>query len=199
MHKGLLRGLVVAMAALAAVIAVLGFRLLTLDRPESEGGRAAIGGPFSLVDHTGKRVSDADFRGKLLLVFFGFTFCPDICPTELQTITLALDELGPEAARVQPIFITVDPDRDDPPALADYLSNFHPSFVGLTGTPAEIAAVARAYRVYFAKARVPNTESEYTVDHSGFVYLMDGEGRYRAHFAAGAPPEKIVAGIRAVR
>ncbi|MCW5730824.1 MAG: SCO family protein [Alphaproteobacteria bacterium] len=193
-----MRGLVVAMAALAALVVVLGYRLATLERAEGESGRAAIGGPFSLTDHNGRRVSDRDFRGKLLLVFFGFTYCPDICPTELQTISVALDELGPQAARVQPIFITVDPDRDDPPALADYLGNFHPSFVGLTGTPEEIAAVARAYRVYYAKARLPNTESEYTMDHSAFVYLMDGEGRYRAHFSSGVAPEKIVAGIRSL-
>src|SRR5262245_36226819 len=138
--------------------------------------REPIGGPFTLLDHYGARRTDADFRGKLMLVYFGFTSCPDICPTDLQAIGLALDQLGQAAEEVQPIFITVDPERDTPQLLADYVPMFHPRLIGLSGDANSIRQAARAYRVYYAK--VPRTDgSDYTVDHSGFVYLMNGVGQ----------------------
>src|SRR5690606_11015171 len=107
-------------------------------------GEALVGGPFALTDHTGERVTDQDFRGRYMLVYFGYTWCPDVCPTELQVISSALDELGDKAAQIRPIFITVDPERDTVAQMADYVANFHPSFVGLTGSSEEVAAVAKA-------------------------------------------------------
>lgn len=145
-------------------------------------GQALVGGTFSLVDQTGRRVTDQDFKGRYMLVMFGFTFCPDICPSGLQVMSAALDKLGAKADRVVPIFITVDPERDTPAVLAAYVPSFHKRLVGLTGTPDEIAAVARKYRVYHKK--VPDTKSAgaYTIDHSALIYLMGPDGSYVAHF-----------------
>lgn len=159
------------------------------------GGVAAIGGPFTLVDQNGKSRTDADFRGELMLVYFGYTFCPDICPTELQTMSEALDQLGKNAARVQPIFITVDPARDTVKAMKEYVSHFHPRMLGLTGTPDEVAAAARAYRVYYAKAEGKAGGEDYLMDHSGFVYLMGPDGRYLTHFTPQTSPKQMARAI----
>jgi cytochrome oxidase Cu insertion factor (SCO1/SenC/PrrC family) len=154
-------------------------------------GREPVGGPFALVDHTGKARTDQDFRGRLLLVYFGFTWCPDICPTDLQNIGLAMDQLGAAGARVQPLFITLDPQRDTPAHLAEYLPMFHPRLIGLTGDPAAIRKVANAYKVYYAK--VPNPKGDdYTVDHTAFIYLMDADGKYLGFFPPGTTAERIV-------
>jgi cytochrome oxidase Cu insertion factor (SCO1/SenC/PrrC family) len=143
-------------------------------------GQALIGGPFALTDHTGKRVTDADFRGRYMLVFFGFTYCPDVCPSTLQVVSQALDKLGPKAERFAPILITVDPERDTPEQLALYVQSFHPRQVGLTGTPAEIDAVLSAYRVRGVRKRVDaKSAAGYTIDHPAQIYVMDPEGRYR--------------------
>ena len=176
-------------------------RLFGAVPPPSAGGialagGASLGGPFTLRDHTGRTVTDADYRGSLALVFFGFTFCPDVCPTELQTIATAMDLLGPQSTRVKPLFITVDPARDTPEKLAEYVALFHPAITGLTGTPEQIAAVARAYRVYYARATPPGA-SEYLMDHSAFTYLMGPDGALRAVFRPGAPAEEIAAAVRA--
>jgi len=197
MNKGLQRGLLVVIVALGTVIAALMVRLVTLDSGAGRGesGAVTIGGPFALTDHTGQRTTDASFRGRLMLVYFGFTFCPDICPTELQSMSVALDQLGAEAAKVAPIFVTVDPERDTIKVMADYVGNFHPSMIGLTGSAEEVAAAARAYRVYFAKNR-PKEGGDYQVDHSGFIYLMGRDGRYLAHLRAGSTPEEISALLR---
>jgi cytochrome oxidase Cu insertion factor (SCO1/SenC/PrrC family) len=141
-------------------------------------GTALVGGPFSLTDQDGKRRSDADFRGKLMLIYFGYTYCPDVCPTTLATMTEALDKLGAKAAEVQPLFITIDPGRDTPEVMKRYVANFYPGLLGLTGSPAEIAAVARAYRVYYAKAENGAAGNDYLMDHSGFIYLMGPDGKY---------------------
>jgi protein SCO1/2 len=145
-------------------------------------GQALVGGPFTLTDHTGKRVTDQDFRGRTMLVFFGFTFCPDVCPSGLQVMSAALDKLGPKAERVVPILITVDPERDTPAQLALYVSSFHPRLIGLTGTPAEIDAVAKAYRAYVKKVEDPKSTAGYTIDHSSIIYVMGPDGAYRTHF-----------------
>ena len=118
-------------------------------------GRAPVGGPFELTDQTGHHRTDADFRGKLVVLYFGYTYCPDVCPTELQSISLALDKLGAAADIVQPLFITVDPERDTPARLADFVSSFHPRLIGLTGSLAEIRKTAIAYRTFFAKTAPP--------------------------------------------
>jgi len=154
-------------------------------------GREPVGGPFALVDHTGKTRTERDFRGKLLLVYFGFTYCPDVCPTDLQNIGLAIDQLGTAGSRVQPLFITVDPERDTPAHLAEYLPMFHPRLIGLTGDAAAIRKIADAYKVYYAK--VPNLKGDdYTVDHTAFIYLMGADGEYLGFFPPGTTPERIV-------
>ncbi len=153
-------------------------------------GKALIGGPFSLSNTDGKQVTDRDFRGKLMLVFFGYTHCPDVCPTEMQNMADVMDKLGPDAKQVAPIFISVDPVRDTPQALSDYVKNFSPLITGLTGTQDEVASAGKAYRVYFRKA--DGGSENYTVDHSVFVYLMDKDGNYLTHFMFNTPPETIV-------
>ncbi len=158
--------------------------------------RASIGGPFALTDQRGKPVTDADYRGKLMLVYFGYTYCPDVCPTTLSTIANALNALKPaERAQVAPMFITVDPERDTAQTMADYVTNFAPDLVGLTGTPDQIAKVEREYHVYAAK--VPAADGSYSMDHSSIIYLMGKDGRFRAIVDAGAPAGKIDEAIRA--
>lgn len=154
-----------------------------------------LGGPFTLLDHTGRSVTEADFAGRYMLVYFGFTFCPDVCPTELGTMAAAIDELGEEGERVTPALVTIDPERDTPEALADYVSRFHPRMVGLTGTPEQIAAAARAYRVYYAKVSRPEM-TQYLMDHSSFIYLVGPDGRVRALFRPQTPPEAIAEAVR---
>jgi cytochrome oxidase Cu insertion factor (SCO1/SenC/PrrC family) len=158
-------------------------------------GGVQIGGPFHLVDHSGTPVSEADYRGRWMLVYFGYTFCPDVCPTELQTIAAALDKLGADAPKVVPLFITVDPGRDTPEVLAKYVKLFDDRIVGLTGTPAQIADVARAFRVYYAKV-TPKDDAPYVVDHSSFVYLMDPKGRLSALFSQDTSVDNLAAGIQ---
>ena len=158
-------------------------------------GKGPIGGPFDLVDHTGRRRTDADFRGKLMLIYFGFTHCPDACPTELLAISLALEKLGGIADAVQPLFITVDPERDTPAVLADYVSSFHPRLVGLTGEPATIKTVAHAYKTFFARSPGGSADN-YSVDHTGFIYVVGPDGRYRGFLPPQLGPEQIAEAIR---
>jgi cytochrome oxidase Cu insertion factor (SCO1/SenC/PrrC family) len=152
--------------------------------------REPVGGPFALVDHTGKPATEKRFRGKLLLVYFGFTSCPDVCPTDMQAIGQAIERLGKSGEEVQPVFVTLDPERDTAPHLAEYVRSFHPRFIGLTGDARAIQQAARAYKVYYA--RVPTRGNGYTVDHSGYIYLMDRDGKYLGFFPPGSPPERMV-------
>ena len=158
-------------------------------------GRAPVGAPFELTDQAGRRRSDADFRGKLVVLYFGYTSCPDVCPTELQSISLALDQLGAAAEAVQPLFITVDPERDTPARLAGFVAAFHPRLIGLTGSPAEIRKTAIAYRTFFAKNTA--TPGDYSIDHSGFIYLVGKDGRYLGFLPPGLAPDAIADAIRA--
>jgi cytochrome oxidase Cu insertion factor (SCO1/SenC/PrrC family) len=170
------------------VAAVGGSILLRGPRPketstiQSDSSPVAIGGPFSLTDQSGKTRTDAEFRGQWMLVYFGFTHCPDICPTGLLSITQALDALGPTAKNLTPIFISLDPARDTPDALKPYLANFSPRLIGLTGSAKAVEAAAYAYKVYYSKQSMPNSELGYVINHSGFMYLMGPDGRYVAHF-----------------
>ena len=158
--------------------------------------REPIGGAFELIDQSGKARTDRDFRGRLLLVYFGFTFCPDICPTDLQAIGLAMDRLGAAADKVQPLFVTLDPERDTPEHLAQYVPMFHPRLIGLTGSPAAVHAAAEAYRVYFRRVEFEKSEADYTIDHSAFIYLMDGDGKYLGFFPPGTSAEQMVGMIK---
>ena len=155
---------------------------------------AAVGGPFQLEDQFGRTVTDADMKGRPFLVFFGFTHCPDICPTTLFEVSELMKALGPDADRTGALFITVDPERDTETALKDYLSNFDPHLRGLTGDRAAINAAIRAYRVYAKK--VPLENGDYTMDHTAVVYLMDKDGHFVAPFNLGRPAEAEAADLR---
>jgi cytochrome oxidase Cu insertion factor (SCO1/SenC/PrrC family) len=158
-------------------------------------GQGRIGGPFTLTDHTGKLRTDADFRGKFLLVYFGFTHCPDICPTDLMAIGGALKTLGPLADQVRGLFITVDPKRDTPELLARYVESFHENVVGLTGDERAISRTARSYKVYFNK--VPGKgEDDYGFDHSAYIYLMDRDGKFVGVFPPSTSSDRIVAALK---
>lgn len=139
-------------------------------------GKALVGGPFSLIDQTGKRVTDQDFRGRYLLVFFGYTYCPDVCPAALSVISAAIDQLGAAGDVITPVLISIDPARDTPEKMGAYVKSFHPRFIGLTGTPDEVAKAVKAYRVYAKRAPDERNPAEYTMDHSSLVYLMGPNG-----------------------
>jgi cytochrome oxidase Cu insertion factor (SCO1/SenC/PrrC family) len=156
--------------------------------------RGPIGGPFALTDHTGKLRTDENFRGKLLLIYFGYSYCPDVCPTDLQQIGLALDGLGAGAEAVQPLFITLDPERDTIAHLANYVPMFHPRLIGLTGSAEQIRRVALAYKVYHAK--YPPDSPDYVIDHSSFVYLIDEGGKYIGFFPPGTAADRMIEIIR---
>lgn len=188
--------------ALLAVIAVGWWLIVTKDdagpeRPPAPGiiaGSSMIGGPFTLLDHTGREVTEATFRGKFLLVFFGFANCPDVCPLALDRFAQVLDLLGSDAERVQPLLISVDPERDTPEVLREYVTAVDPRILGLTGTLEQVKRVASAYKVYFAKA-LPG-EGSYSVDHSAFEYLMGPDGRNLYVLRSEVKPEKIAELIR---
>ena len=153
-----------------------------------------IGGPFELVDHTGKTVTDKSFHGQFVLLYFGYGFCPDVCPTELANMAAAMDSLGPKAEKVTPVFITVDPERDTPEFLMDYVKNFHPRMVGLTGTPENIAAAAKAFKVYYAKSRKSAGE-DYLMDHTSYVYLLGPDGKFLAIYRGMTDPKEIASSV----
>ena len=178
------------LAVVAGVIGALAFVPGVVDRivPGTTVGKALVGGPFQLTDHKGRRVTDESYRGKLMLIFFGFTACPDICPAGLQTVSGALDRLGDKADDVAPLFVTIDPERDTVEQLAAYVSSFHKNVVGLTGSAEEIAKAAKAYRVYYRKV-VDN--DDYTMDHTSFLYLMGRNGSFITHFPHAVPVDKL--------
>lgn len=159
-------------------------------------GKALIGGPFELVGKEGKTVTDEDFRGRYTLVFFGFTHCPDICPAELQVMSAALEDLGDDADKVVPIFISLDPERDTPEAVTAYVESFGPDFVGLTGSRQQIEKAAKAYRVTYKKFQDESMGDNYSIDHSALVYLMGPDGEFVTHIPYGTPPEKMAETLR---
>jgi protein SCO1 len=196
--RGRLLTVILAGFLIGALVGV-GALLLTrgVSGPSVEtSGKALIGGPFTLTDQTGKTVTDQDFRGRYVLVFFGFTHCPDICPAELQVMSATLDELGPKAAQVVPVFITLDPERDTQAVVGEYVKNFAPGFVGLTGSPEAIAEAAKAYRVAYSKFQEDETTGDYSIDHSALVYLMGPDGNYITHFVYGTPAAKMTETLR---
>ncbi len=160
------------------------------------GNQPAIGGPFTLVDQDGRTVTNETLKGKPTLIYFGYTFCPDVCPTSLLLMETAMEKLGPDALKkVNLVFITVDPERDTQKLMKGYVENFGPTFLGLTGTPEQVAAAARAYRVYYQK--VPSKDGgPYLMDHSSIVYLLDRNGRFVTHFTHEAKAEAIAAGVQ---
>ena len=182
-------------AFLCGLAVVLAAILFVAGRSSSVGPAiAAVGGPFQLVDQDGKTVSDADMKGRPFLVFFGYTHCPDVCPTTLFEMSQMLRALGPDAGRIGALFITVDPERDTPAVLKDYLASFDPHLRGLTGGPAAVDAALKAYRVYAKK--VPLKDGDYTMDHTAAVYLMDKNGRFVAPFNMKRTAEAEAADVR---
>jgi protein SCO1/2 len=177
------------LALFSAVVVV--FDLFSMPAAQTV---ATIGGSFRLTDQNGRTVSDQDLKGHPFLVFFGFTHCPDVCPTTLFEVSEILRSLGPDANGTRALFITVDPERDTPAVMKDYLSNFDPHLWGLTGDPAAVAAVAKAYRVYYKK--VPLDDGGYTMDHTAIVYLMDRNGRFVAPFNLKRSAEAAAADLR---
>jgi len=187
-----------ALVALAAALmgGLLAFAVLEgpreqLSRALPSTGKALVGGPFTLVDHTGRTVTDKDFRGRYMLVYFGFTHCPDVCPSGLQVMVAALEKVGAKADQVTPILITVDPERDTPEQLASYVPSFHPRLVGLTGSPEQVAAALKSYRVYAKKVEDAKSAAGFTFDHTSLLYLMDRNGEYVAHFTHATPVDRI--------
>lgn len=197
MSRNVKISLSVALAGFAVLLVLLLAELGSRQTNVRPAGDVAVGGPFTLTDQAGRSRSERDFAGRPMLVYFGFTHCPDVCPMSLDFLGAALERLETQApdayAKLQPLFISVDPQRDTVPAMAEYLAYFHPKITGLTGTPAQIDAVTKAYRVYAARAPETDANGHYTVDHSSFFYLMDGGGKYLAHFDHNLPPEELAA------
>ncbi len=203
MHK---RAIIVFLVGLLVLLGGAAVYLLTAPAttvtplPSQAGsGTPEIGGAFELLDQTGQTRTQADFAGRHMLVYFGYTYCPDVCPTSLSIMSQALDLLESETGsledRVVPVFVTVDPARDDVSAMAAYAEHFHSRLVALTGSDEQIAAAAKAYRVYYRRAEDPSA-SEYLMDHSSFIYLMGPDGTYVSHFAHNASPQEIAEGLK---
>lgn len=184
--------------ALAFLVGAAGLSAAVIHMSAGGGQTAtqssSVGGPFRLVDQDGKTVTEADVKGRPTLVFFGFTRCPDVCPTALYEISQAFAAMGGDAAKIQALFVTVDPERDTPETMKNYLSSFAPQIRGLTGSPEAVEAMTKAYRVYAKKA--PTKDGDYTMDHTAIVYLMDRNGAFVAPLNLKRPPEEIAAELR---
>jgi protein SCO1/2 len=176
--------------AVGAVFMRGGFEPVTMT-----SGKALIGGPFTLTSHKGETVSNKDFHGKIMLVSFGYTYCPDICPAELSVISSAMEKLGDKSGSVAPIFITIDPERDTVEQLGKYMSSFHPQIVALTGTEEAIKEAAQSYRVYYAKSQNASGD-DYLMDHSTFIYIMGPNGEYVTHVGYGVTAEELADKLR---
>jgi cytochrome oxidase Cu insertion factor (SCO1/SenC/PrrC family) len=183
------------LAGLAALLIIGLIAVVPRLLEEVSHGPPAIGGPFTLIDQTGHTVTSGNFHGKLMLIYFGYTYCPDACPTTLANVAQAYDKLAPaEQAKVVPIFITVDPERDTVDQMASYVGNFSPALVGLTGTPDQLKPVLQEFRVYASK--VDGSDGNYSVDHSSILYLMDRNGKFVTHFDSTATPQQIADGVK---
>jgi cytochrome oxidase Cu insertion factor (SCO1/SenC/PrrC family) len=175
--KLIFASVMIILAVIAAALALT----LRVDGPQGSG-TALIGGPFTMVNQKGETVTEKTYAGQYTLVFFGFTFCPDVCPTELQVITAALNQMGADAEKITPIFVTVDPERDTPAVMANYVTSFHPRLQGLTGTPEQVAAMAKAYHIFYQKVPDAKNPKDYEMDHSAIIYLMGPDGKFLKHF-----------------
>lgn len=194
----LIRIAVLSLVALAASAGIaywqvsneLAARQQTADAAVSPYAAAGVGGPFELVDHSGQTVTDEAFRGRFMLIYFGYTYCPDVCPTELYEMVTAVDMLGDAAAGVQPVFVSVDPERDTIEKIADYVALFHPDLIGMTGSAEQIDAMTQAYRVFFRKVDSPDF-ADYLIDHSAQIFLVGPDGLMRDMFSPGISPETM--------
>lgn len=191
--RGVMTVAALLLIALVGVLAISHFlRPASQHAGVGQTTLGSIGGPFTLTDHTGRSVTDADFRGRYLLVYFGYIYCPDVCPMSLQRNFEALQMLGEKAEKIQPVLITVDPERDTIELMRDYVAAFDPRLIGLTGTPEQVKAAAAAYRVYYAKVKSESGAAEgYLVDHSAFTYLMAPDGTFAQFFRHDMTPEAM--------
>ena len=190
----------IAFAAVTLLVAVaIGVYALMSSPKQGQRsfGEALVGGPFTMVNQKGETVTEKSFAGKPMLLFFGYTYCPDVCPTELQVMAEALRQLGDKASDIQPILVSIDPARDTPQVLADYVANFGPQFVGLTGTPDQVKAMADAYRVFYAKVENKDDPQAYLMDHSSIIYLMGADGKFLKHFTYSTDAKALAEGIAA--
>ncbi len=191
-----LKRIILAFGFLALAL-VLGLAALLRPLPITGSGTALVGGPFVMVNHLGETVTEKTYTGKYMLVFFGFTFCPDVCPTELQVMTAALEQLGEEAQNIVPILVSVDPGRDTPAAMKAYVENFSPALQGLTGSPEQVAAMAKVYRVFYQRVENAKSPADYTMDHSSIIYLMGPDGKFIKHFSYTTDAAALAAGLKA--
>ena len=168
------------------IIAAFAVAALALTQWPTKGpigsGTALIGGPFTMINQKGETVTEQNFKGHYTIYFFGFTFCPDVCPTELQVLSAALKELGANADKITPVFVSVDPERDTPKIIGEYVSSFDPRLVGLTGSPEQVAAMAKAFHIFYQKVPNPKDPKDYEMDHSSIIYLMGPDGTFVKHF-----------------
>lgn len=191
---------IICVLLLIGLAAWTGMAVFKVSPAEQTQGTALIGGDFTLVDGAGKTVTAEDFRGRYMLVYFGFTHCPDICPTSLLLIENALARMNGDSKKIVPVFITLDPERDTPEIVGQYVKHFGARFIGLSGSPAQIRRAADAYKVYYSKVEDENSALGYMVDHSGFMYLMGPDGAYRAHFPHSISEQALTEGLlKAVR
>ncbi|MEZ5757780.1 MAG: SCO family protein [Emcibacteraceae bacterium] len=192
-YKVFIRLFIIVALTLIAILAWFSFMKTDRTPTAVENSRALIGGPFELVNHLGKPVTEKDFLGKYMLVYFGYTYCPDVCPMDLQIMADALRYLTPEQLdQINPVFVTVDPERDTVETMAEYVTFFHEKLIGLTGTVEQINKIKKAYRVYAAKA---DDSPDYLVDHTAYTYLMDKDGIFLQHFNHGEDAEEMAAKI----
>jgi protein SCO1/2 len=190
------RQLAVPLAALVFSVAVTAVALVLVLAPSKNSGAPAVGGPFSLVSQEGKPVTERDFAGRPYLVFFGFTHCPDVCPTTLFQMSEMLGKMGEKGRDLRALFITVDPERDTPEVLKDYLSSFDDRIIGLTGDQASVEAAIRSFRGFARK--VPGQEGDYTMEHTSFVYLMGPDGSFLGTVNMTRPPEETAKDVLAM-
>jgi protein SCO1/2 len=191
----LTRRIAFAAIMLLAAAAIATYALMSGPRNPQSSGEALIGGSFTMVNHKGETVTEKTFAGKPMLLFFGYTWCPDVCPTELQVMAEALRQLGDRGRDIQPILVSVDPARDTPKVLGEYVVNFGEQFVGLTGTAEQVKAMADAYRVFYARVENKDTPDAYLMDHSSIIYLMGADGKFLKHFTYSTDAKALAEGL----
>ena len=189
-------------AAAIMIIAAFAVAALALTQWPSKGpigsGTALIGGPFTMVNQKGETVTEQNFKGHYTIYFFGFTFCPDECPTELQVLSAALKELGPDAIKITPVFVSIDPERDTPKVISEYVASFDPRLVGLTGSPEQVAAMAKAFHIFYQKVPNPKDPKNYEMDHSSIIYLMGPSGTFVKHFPYSTDAKALASDLKRV-
>lgn len=190
--------LILAAGLILLSVLIAALALTTLKPAQMSSGTALIGGPFTMVNDKSEMVTEKTYAGKYMLLFFGFTNCGDVCPAELQVVSAAFTEMGALSDSITPIFVSVDPERDTSKIMGDYVKNFHPRLVGLTGTPEQVAAIARVYHIYYQKVPDPKNSADYEMDHSSILYLMGPDGKFIKHFPYTTDAKGLAEGLKKV-